>query len=232
MKKVNLVMALAFAAVCAFGKEYYVNPDPDKASNAYDGEAAVYDGTHGPKLTLAGVMAVAKKSGDIVYAAEGVYTNEVMSQVSESYSGKARFVSSRVIVPAGVTLQSAAGAEKTFVIGAPATDESGNPVTENDGCGTNSVRCVKLEANAKLISFTVTGGRAPRGLKDATTYWNAQGGGIYARDSSLVADCVLSNNVAYNSGNAGVYGTYLRCRVVDNDGVGTGTIDAGWIYDC
>ena len=177
-------------------------------------------------------MAVAKKSGDIVYAAEGVYTNEVMSQVSESYNGKARFVCSRVIVPAGVTLQSAAGAEKTFIIGAPATDESGNPVTENNGCGTNSVRCVKLEANAKLVGFTLSGGRAPRGLKDATTYWNAQGGGVYARDSSLVADCVLSNNVAYNSGNAGVYGTYLRCRVVDNDGVGTGTIDAGWIYDC
>ena len=232
MKKSIILISSVILAVCAFGKEYYVNPDPDKASNAYDGEAEVFDGAHGPKLTLAGVMSVAKKSGDIVYAAEGVYTNEVMSQVSESYSSKARFVCSRVIVPAGVTLQSAAGAEKTFIIGAPATDESGNPVTENNGCGTNSVRCVKLEANAKLVGFTLSGGRAPRGLKDATNYWNAQGGGIYASDSSLVADCVLSNNVAYNSGNAGVNGSYLRCRVVDNDGVGTGTIDAGRIYDC
>lgn len=227
MHGVKTVAMVAFMAASAFGDVYYVNPDASKASDAYDGKAAIFDGTHGPKQTLAGVMAEAKKSGDVVYAAEGVYEDGVMT-TSERYSSASRSINNRVVVPAGVTLRSESGAAKTFIVGAPATGQS----TEADGCGEDSFRCVKLGDNARIVGFTLTGGRAPRGLKDATSFWNAQAGGVHSSDSAVIADCILSNNVAYGSGIAGVNGSYLRCRIVDNIGTGTGAVDSGSFYDC
>ena len=76
------------------------------------------------------------------------------------------------------------------------------------------MRAVFLEKNAKMTGFTVTGGRTAAVSGENTD--NVNGGGILARDdSALIADCIISNNVAQRGG-GGFFGTYQRCRFFDN----------------
>ena len=69
--------ALIFlASLPAAARDFYVNADPAKASDDYDGTAPEWaggDSKTGPKLTLQGAMEIpGLTSGDMVHAAAGV----------------------------------------------------------------------------------------------------------------------------------------------------------------
>lgn len=159
-----------------------------------------------PLKTLEAVMAKATKSGDVVYAFPGVYSNGTMRA---SASGGL----CRVVVPAYVTLVSTEGPEKTFIVGEADPEE---PLY--DGCGPNSVRGAYVNNYARLSGFTITGGHAQ--YKSDSDY--ERGGGVLAQGCNLtpakigvIDNCIISNNVAYSGGGCG-FGGYVGCRIVDN----------------
>ena len=175
------------------GKSWYV--DASRTEEQGDG-----DGTT-PETAFRTLKAAMENellsANDVVYALPGVYSNGVMG------TGITR---NRVSVPEKVWLVSTEGAEKTFIVGANATNET------SYGCGEGAVRCVLLAANSRVQGFTITGGR----VDTSSTSTPGKGGGVCCSAlSSYVVDCVLSNNVAYRGG-AGHYGTWIRCRAYGN----------------
>ena len=87
-------------------------------------------------------------SGDTVHAAAGRYDE---SSVVVASSTRAR-----VSVKGGVTLVADEGAEKPFIVGAPA-DVTIDPY--GYGMGTNAIRCAYVAKNGYLTGFTLTGRR-------------------------------------------------------------------------
>ncbi len=154
---------------------------------------------------------------DTVCALPGMYTNGVMG------TGYTRM---RATVPANVYLVSRDGADTTFIVG----KDSPTPTASCYGCGSNAVRCVYLNSGARVVGFTLTGGR----VYCSATSSGHTGGAVEAADtSSLIVDCVMSNNVAYRGG-AGHLGTYVRCRAYKNRATQIGSV---WyercdLYDC
>ena len=179
------------------GKSWYV--DASRTEEQGDGDGTTPETAF---RTLKAAMENASlAANDVVYALPGVYSNGVMASVTGS--GLTR---SRAGVKAGVWLVSTEGAEKTFIVGANATNET------SYGCGAGAVRCVSLGTNSRLEGFTLIGGR----VDTSSTSHDGKGGGVHcAGASSYVVDCVLSNNVAYRGG-AGHYGTWIRCRAYGN----------------
>lgn len=166
-------------------------------------------------------------SGDVVTAAPGTYSEG--SMLNAPILAGSSVLRSRAVVPAGVTLRSSDGAESTFIVGASAsspTDEFGN--------GSDAVRGVVLEADARLCGFTVTGGRTDYNAQNTAESDRNRGGGIYCAtdDSSFVEDCVISNNAALRGG-GGYKGTYLRCRITDNRATINGAaVRNAYLCDC
>lgn len=176
------------------GTTYYVD------AVAGNDEDADHDGltSEKAKKSLAAAMAIeGLASGDVVVALPGIYETGEMG-------------SSRVEVPDGVTLMSRDGAEMTFIVGRVAT----TPV--KNGCGTDSLRCASVGKGARLVGFTLTGGRA---RMESSSSFESGGGVLVAKGSrdeiGRVVDCVISNNVAYVGG-GGQYGRYERCLVTEN----------------
>lgn len=81
------------------------------------------------------------------------------------------------------------------------------------GVGTNgSVKCVTLQPNARIRGFTLTGGRT--GCPEDVTADYTLGAAVlgYDVDTSVVEDCLISNNV---SGRAVVYNaTAINCDIL------------------
>ena len=202
--KAAVLLAVALAATARlFATEYYV--DAENGNDAYDGSSATRgEGDVGPKETLAGAMAISGlTSGDIVYAAEGYYTNKVMGTAPALY---------RVVVPRSVKLIASGRADRTFIVGKAADDDAED--RDSLGNGTGFLRCVYLNNGAQLIGFTVTGGHTPKSASDKDE--NAYGGGIVGASASglsYVMDCIISNNMAGARGGA-VYGISAAVRCV------------------
>ena len=148
---VGVALVLLFSGAL-FATDYYV--DANNGNDDWDGTSATRGaGDVGPKKTLVGAMAITGLgSGDVVYAAEGYYTNGVAEV------GTARY---RVSVPARVHLVASGRASETFIVGEEAPAEAAD--RDAYGNGTGSMRCVQLNSGARLIGFTVTGGRTPAG---------------------------------------------------------------------
>lgn len=166
-----------------------------------------------PRKTLAGAMTPPPPSGAIVRVAPGCYTNETMDSVETSDPTRAR-----VVVPAGVTLESLAGADETFIVGEP------SPTPDDYGCGADAVRCVFLGAGAVLRGFTCTNGFTVTGTS------NNNGGGA---KGGTVEDCVFTRCAAWRGG--GAHGSICRrCRFVDNAAkqIGTHLNESFGAYDC
>ena len=175
------------------GRRWYVDASRTEQQGEGDGTTA----ETAFRTLKAAMENPALSNGDDVYALPGVYSNGVMG---------ASLTRQRVSVPANVWLVSTEGAEKTFIVGANATNEI------SYGCGAGAVRCVSLAANARLEGFTLMGGR----VDTNSTSGDGKGGGVYCADTSAhVVDCVFTNNVAYRGG-AGHCGTYIRCRAYGN----------------
>ena len=193
------------------------------------------------KKTLAAAMA-AVVPGDTVHAAEGDY-DEGTAILATSSSGAGSWrviVPSRVVVPTGVRLVASGARDRTRIIGR-AADQADPPQVRSNGenedktnlgyssdlrysfeeawqtygVGTNgSVKCVTLQPNARIRGFTLTGGRT--GCPEDVTADYTLGAAVlgYDADTSVVEDCLISNNV---SGRAVVYNaTAINCDIRDN----------------
>ncbi len=153
--------------------------------------------------TLSAAMAstnlVAAPKFNIVHVAPGVYSNGTMGTSTDL---------SRVEIPANVSLESDEGAEHTFIVG----QASENPPANCRGCGSGAVRCVRLASGARIQGFTLTGGRTYATASNS----GKSGGGVYCDGaSSIVVDCIISNNVSYRGG-GGFQGTYIRTKILSN----------------
>jgi len=212
-----------FAVTPRFGTNWYVNAaKPDNAGNGFTALTAkrTFHGTGGVMTNV--------REGDCVHADEGVY--------DEGSSVPTGFLRRRLVVPAGTTVVADKGPEKTFIVGARAT-ESGVEGYEVDewGRGTNAVACVYLKSTASKTAvvrgFTLTGGCTHYfyGQKADAGYWddNTIGGAALALQSydqalnGRVEDCIVSNNVscrggAFNAVNA------VNCRVFGNVAISGG----------
>jgi len=184
-----------------------------------------------PKATIRAATTNAV-SGDVIYVAPGTYG---AAESAEKHNASAT-VLSRVIIPAGVTVESTEGAEKTFIVGAPAAAGDAN----DQGNGPGAVRCVYAGDGATLRGFTVTGGHTAtntaKGLLD-----NYGGALVTGGTQANVEDCIISNNYSHcamlykfaarrcrilgnfggrvnPSGSAGMYCWYYSCIVAGNKG--------------
>ena len=205
MKKTVMAIGTAVVALSAVATTYYVNPG---GNDSWDGLAAAWDGAHGPMRTLAAVMAD-RRDGDVVLAAEGEYADRQMETIY------------RVVVPAGVTLKASGDRSRTAIVGAPATGVTTD--AEPWGCGSDAVQCVKLGNRARLVNFTVRGGRG-QGFDKSKYSAGVTGTTQSGADASLVIDCVISNCVSGRA--AGLRSvTAVRCRLSGNrvcaDGTGS-----------
>jgi len=185
--------------IAVYEKVWYVD------ANIAQEPGQTYDGRSKGRAykTLAAAMANQDlAAGDEVRALAGTYDEGTMTPTDDS-------TAARVVVPAGVLLASADGADKTVVKG---------------GTG---VRGVWLMEGATVRGFTV---------RDANV--SVEGGGVAMRNyvgfrnKAYVEDCCITNNTATRGGGISCV-IARRSRILYN----TGTIHAaaayyGALYDC
>ena len=192
--------------------EWYVDgTNGDDANDGHSGDAA--------KQSLQTVLMTGLPAGATVHVAAGTYGSG-----APMYAGNSTNCGSRVVVPAGVTLEGA-GADMTTISGAAAA--SGDDLDLGD----NAIRCVYLESGATVRGFTLMGGRTAKlyagtnaGKEDA----NNLGGGVYgvSAENCMVEDCIIDGCNGWRAGGAG-FVTLRRCRMFncfgnDTDGRASG----------
>lgn len=158
-------------------------------------------------------------AGQFVHVAAGTYDTCQMKNASSAKTY------SRAVVPSGVELVAGDGPENTFIVGAAASVDA-----DESGLGEGAVRCVYLNENATVRGFTLSGGRT---MKPSATETNEEktgadwtGGGVRGSGlSSLIADCIVSNNWA-NRGGGAFNAMFKRCRVICNNAVNAGAAGA------
>lgn len=178
-----------------YDRNLYVSPFGDDEATGFSWESA--------RKTLAGIMAKAA-AGDIVHADEGEYDSKTMTD--DAYA-----LAARVVVPAGVRLESRYGMERTVIRGARAEKDIQD---KTYGLGSDAVRCVFMKPEAELVGFTITGGRTFG--EGAENSFDSYGAGVFCDDMTpRIESCVISNNVGYTR--TSVYrGNCFRCRIVGN----------------
>lgn len=177
-----------------YATTWYVDPTGSDGNSGFTAEW--------PKATLVAAMACARK-GDTVVAAEGDY--------AEGAEETAPQVPYRVVVKEGVTLRASGRVAHTRIVGAAATQDTGDDADR--GLGTNAVRCVCLKRAAELVGFTLTGGRSWRVEGDDNGgYGAAVWGSDYSR--SLVKDCIITDCDAYRYTLG--YVSLVNCRIIGN----------------
>ena len=205
-----------YAGVTAVVKALYDTNwyiDCNSGSDAWEGTEAK------PKQTIRAAT-TNSVSGDVVHVAPGTYGDLEGAQTHTSGAP----VFSRVVVPAGVTVESTGGPTNTFIVGAPPADGDANEY----GLGTGSVRCAFGGAGAVLRGFTLTGGRTANSASN-----DGYGSAFLCVDSANAAtidDCIVSNNVAYRGT---LYGSVVnRCRIFENIATKTGPASSSsWNYN-
>ena len=169
-------------------------------SDANDGR-----NVHRAKKTIKAALEAAA-FGYTVFVAEGVYGDEPGDEVMGTEGNW-----SRIVIPDGVTVKATGRCEDTIILGRKATE-----VLSGGGCGTDSARCVYLNASSHIEGFTLTGGYSTQ-----TGSTTKDGGGFCSQGSSygIVVNCVVSNNVASGTGGTGFGGRCFGCRFYDNTAV-------------
>lgn len=195
IKTMLMAVALGVGSV-ALGDTFYV--DANHGDDTYDGLQPTVDAVakKGPRKTLTGAMSLAKDNrGDIVYAAPGVYDD----------NNDGRY---RVLVKIGCQLIATGPVAETVIMGQNDPDVAAD--VSPFGCGANSLTCVRLQKDSRIVGFTVCGGRGPGAGAGQSV------GGIYGHDPSAFAvNCVITNCIA--GGTAGMQGAdAIRCRFTQN----------------
>ena len=168
-----------------------------------------------PKQTIRSATTNAV-SGDVIHVAPGTYG---ALEGTQKWPDDTSAIGTRVVIPAGVTVESTGGAKSTFIVGEASPEPA---VTEGwlAGIGPGAVRCVAANAGATLRGFTLTGGytHASTASLEQDRYASA----FYSSGSprAAIEDCIVSNNVASSRTMNG--GTVRRCLVVGNTGAASG----------
>lgn len=187
----------ATVVIAVFGTNWYVNASAgsDAASGASEDRA---------RATIRSCTTNAWP-GDVIHVAAGTYG---AAEGSETASGEA--LPSRVVIPAGVTLEGTDGADATFIVGEASPD-----CDSTYGNGPDSVRCVRCGNGAVLRGFTLTGGHTLQELKISGMTKDQRGGAIFSDGAdSRYEDCIISNNASFL---ATIYsGKVVRCGVYGN----------------
>lgn len=208
-----------------FSTNWYVNATAGNDDN--DGFTSETPWRTLAKIANSGLML----PGDCVHAAAGDYAEGTVAGLADGVG------SCRVLVPTGVALVADEGAEKTRIVGAADTS-----VSDSYGRGPNAVRCAYLQAGARLVGFTLAGGRVPNaGGGDVAGTPSCVGGGLYSEELATAYsasatggafDCVFTDCVAGRGGAA--FGTRLvNCTI--RDCVGTACSPVAYksaLYGC
>ena len=207
----------AFSVGPIFSTNWYVNANAaDNRGNGFRPETAKRSFHEVGGIFETGLV----KAGDCVHAAAGTYDKGAKDEASD--------MRNRVSVPSKVALVADEGPEVTFIVGAEASDGSGDPMGK--GRGDDAVRCVTLWDGSRIRGFTITGGRA----RNVDTGLPQYGGGIYCRHSqfSYAEDCIISNNAAQRGG--GMHnGSAVNCRFFDNWAYkNRAAMSQGYMYGC
>ena len=129
--------------------------------------------------------------GDEIVVAPGVYH---MGGRQIEQEGPA----TRLVVDKPLTIRSEAGAEKTFLMGGPAT------------------RCLYLTNGAEVIGFTIAGGETCKVGPEGNKFKDLSGGGVWSEPGGTITDCMVVSNTALWYG-GGIYGgTAMRCTFKEN----------------
>jgi len=209
IRKLGLMAAVALTAFGGFADTYYV--DAEQGDDANPGTSP---GKGGARQPLVGIFGVAKSEGDVVYAAEGVYSNKCEVFNTQNF---------RAVVPAGVKLIASGRVAKTVILGEGDTETG---TAANNFMGPKAVRGVRLGAGATLKGFTITGGRLTNNTDEP-----GRGGGVScASANTWVIGCTITNNVGTRGGGVSG-GTSIRCVMRDNGGSPT-DIFAGKAFNC
>lgn len=135
-------------------------------------------------------------AGDEIVVTNGLY----------AAGGRAVFgtMTNRVAIDKAVTVRSVNGPLVTIIEGCEA------PGTRN---GDTAIRCVYVGAKALLNGFTLTNGHT-RTSGD----WPREqcGGGAWCEPSSVITNCILTGNSAYDAGGGMYNGTLSNCLLSSN----------------
>lgn len=133
-------------------------------------------------------------NGDTVLVTNGIYENG-----GRLYNG----MTNRVAITWPIILQSVNGPGATVIQGYPTI-------------GINAVRCVFLCQGAVLSGFTLTNG-ATLGANAVNPKLTQNGGGVYCQTfNSVLSNCIVSGNAAYNWGGGVESGTLNNCKLIGN----------------
>jgi len=133
-------------------------------------------------------------NGDTVLVTNGVYASSGLVITGG--------LTNRVALTNAITVQSVNGPWVTTIYGGGAT------------IGNNAVRCAWLTNGASLVGFTLAGGAT---LFSGNNYTTESGGGAWcASSNSMIANCVISSNTAYQYGGGVYQGTVVNCLISTN----------------
>jgi len=182
-------------------KTYYVNTTT--GNNAYDGLAATYDGTHGPKATIqAGIDATITGWSYTVLVAAGTYTGDGNRDLD--YAGRE------------ITVRGESGANATII------DCGGSALEPHQGFYFHTAET----ADSVLDGFTIT-----NGYMGTSPYVSGGGIRIWACDPTI-RNCIIRGNTATDTG-GGIYSyntnsVITNCTIYDN--VATDANEGAGIY--
>ena len=125
-------------------------------------------------------------------------------------------LNNRVAITKPVTVRSANGPAMTIIQGA-------GPV------GDSAVRCAYVGTNAVLEGFTLTSGAT---CSSGDYYRERCGGGVWCESSSVLSNCVLTGNLASQSGGGAYWGMLYNCTLTGNSAPGGGGVSGSTLYNC
>ena len=200
--------------------DWYMNVNGSDANNGFTPGAA--------KKTFAHVLGCVR-SGDTVRLAAGIYADNaslkderdralaMTAEVTDVGSTRVSTIRSRVVVPAGVTIE---GVDRDSVIIEGAADLGG---AAQSGCGESAMTAVFLNGvNAKVRNCTLRNGHTQlvgETTSERKAYESNMGGGVASlpscRDKAVAEGCRITACTAFRGGAAnGV--TLVNCLVSGN----------------